>query len=147
MKIIMTTIIAMLGTVSTFAQSLTAESKPGGLELEPGSMTDVLLPILLISFLVFMLITLIKYFLEFRLKNKLIDKGMGEQLSTYLSEKNPKERQNEAMKLAILFCGIGSGLLLTYVTAPINIHSLAIMAFSLGASYFAYFFYLKKQNA
>ena len=93
-----------------------------------------------------MLTSLVKYFLEFRLKNKLIDRGMAEQLSTYLLSKNAHEKQNEAIKLAILFCGIGAGLTMTYLTAPINIHSLAIMAFSLGLSYLAYFFYLRSNN-
>ena len=98
------------------------------------------------SFLIFMLSSLVRYFLEFRLKNKLIDRGMAEQLSAYLLSKNGQEKQNEVIKSAILFCGIGAGLTVTYLTAPINMHSLAIMAFSLGLSYFAYFFYLRRKN-
>ena len=91
-----------------------------------------------------MLITLIKYFLDFRLKNKLIDRGMAEQLSAYLLNKNHQEKQTEVIRMAILCCGIGLGLTLIYFTAPIHIHSLAIMAFSLGLSYLAYFFYLRR---
>jgi hypothetical protein len=104
----------------------------------------IIFPILFISFLVFMLITLVKYFLDFRLKNKLIDRGMSEQLSVYLANQKNQNNQNQVIKLALLFCGIGLGLLITYLTAPVHIHSLAIMAFSLGLSYLAYFLYLRR---
>jgi len=146
MKKLLTSIIILLVTVQAFAQNkLVTENKSNSVEpatIEP--ISQILLPILFITFLVFMLINLIKYFLEFRLKNKLIDRGMSEQLSAYLLNKNDQEKQDEVIKLAILFCGIGTGLIMTYLTAPIHIHSLAIMAFSLGLSYLAYFFYLRR---
>lgn len=146
MKKIVSTILILLATVQGFAQNnLVADNQSNAVEptaIEP--LSQIMLPILFIAFLLFMLITLVKYFLEFRLKNKLIDRGMAEQLSAYLSDKNNKEKQHEVAKLAILFCGIGVGLTLTYLTAPIHIHSLAIMAFSLGLSYLAYFFYLRR---
>lgn len=146
MKKILTSLIILLATVQAFAQNNPiTESKSNAVvpsTIEP--ISQILLPILFIAFLVFMLITLIKHFLEFRLKNKIIEKGMAEQLSAYLINSNAKEKQNEVIKMAILFCGIGTGLSITYLTVPIHIHSLAIMAFSVGLSYLAYFFYLRK---
>lgn len=131
-----------------FAQNTpTMETKLKEMEALSGETpVEFILPILFMSFLIIMLITIVKYLLEFRLKNKLIDKGMADQLSNYLVEKNEQEKQNEIIKLAILFCGIGLGLLFTYFSAPIDIHSIAIMSLSLGFSYWAYFFYIKKQN-
>lgn len=131
-----------------FAQNTpTMETKLKEMEAISGETpVEFILPILFMSFLIIMLITIVKYLLEFRLKNKLIDKGMADQLSNYLVEKNEQEKQNEIIKLAILFCGIGLGLLFTYFSAPIDIHSIAIMSLSLGFSYWAYFFYIKKQN-
>lgn len=105
---------------------------------------EIILPILFIVFLVFMLVSLIRYFLDYRLRNKLIDRGMAEQLSAYLLEKNDREKQNETIKLAILFSGLGVGLTTVYFTTPLDIHSLAIMAISLGLSYLAYFLYLRR---
>ena len=146
MKKLLTNTIVLLATVEAFAKDhLMTDNKSNLVESAPTEpIAGIILPILFIAFLVFMLITLIKYFLEFRLKNKLIERGMSEQLSAYLSDKNEKERQQEAIKLAILFCGIGAGLALIYLTGPIDIHSFAIMAFSLGISYLAYFFYLRR---
>lgn len=146
MKKLFTIIIILLATVQAFAQN-TAIPNNKSTSVEPRTIepvSQILLPVLFITFLVFMLINLIRYFLEFRLKNKLIDRGMSEQLSAYLLNKNEQEKKNEAIKLAILSCGIGIGLTMTYLTAPVHIHSLAIMAFSIGLSYLAYFFYLKR---
>lgn len=144
MKKLLTSILIPLATVQTFAQN--TDNKSNSVEPAAIDPIGIILPILFIAFLVFMLISLVKYFLEFRLKNKLIEKGMSEQLSAYLLNNDDQEKQNDVIKLAILFCGIGTGLMTTYLTAPINIHSLAIMAFSLGLSYLAYFFYLRKQK-
>jgi hypothetical protein len=142
MKKIVASILILLATVPAFAQDKLTVNADEPFVIEP--ISEILLPILFMSFLVFMLVSLVKYFLEYRLKNKLIERGTPEQLSAYLSNKNDKEKQNEAIKLAILFCGLGTGLILVYLTAPIQIHSLAIMALSLGLSYLAYFFYLRK---
>lgn len=146
MKKILVSVILLLETAQVFAQNKTITTQSSGAEVSV-SVVDILFPILLISFLVFMIVSLVKYFLEFRLKNKLIDKGMAEQLSAYILSKNDQEKQNESIKLGILFCGIGLGLLITYLTSPIDIHSMAIMAFSIGLSYLTYFFYLKRKKA
>ena len=114
--------------------------------IPPTPAIDILLPISLIVFLALMLISVVKYFLDYRLKNKLIENGMSEHLSAFSTAKTEIEKRNDIFKWAILFCGIGFGLLLTYFSAPIDIHSLAIMAFSIGLSHLIYFFYLKKQN-
>ncbi|MCP9769084.1 hypothetical protein EGI22_14290 [Lacihabitans sp. LS3-19] len=138
-------LLILLATVQAFAQNktITATQSSPSEPMTSEPIAGIILPILFIIFLVFMIISLIKYFLEYRLKNKLIDKGMAEQLSAYLLNKNDEEQKNEVIKLAILFCGIGIGFIMTYLTTPIHIHSLAIMAFSIGLSYLAYFFYLR----
>ncbi len=146
MKKILVGIGTTIITISAFAQnkSITGLTTNEVNPLRPVALGEIVLPILFISFLIFMLITAVKYFLEFRIKNKLIEKGMAEQLSAYLLSNNEQEKKNDVAKWAILLCGIGVGLIITYLTAPIDIHSFAIMAFSLGLSYWAYFFYLKK---
>ena len=147
MKNLIVSLISLLATVQAIAQNndQVSNTKPNAVEpLVSEPIGEIILPVLFISFLIFILTSLVKYFLNFRLKNKLIDRGMSEQLSQHLLSNNDQEKQKEVIKLAILFCGIGLGLIITYLTAPIHIHSLAIMAFSLGLSYFAYFFYLRK---
>lgn len=149
MKKVLTSALILTATLTAFAQNAptaptplqTTAASPGQYPLE------FLFPIAFMSFLIVMVVTLVKYFLEFRLKSKLIEKGMANQFSDYLSAKDQREKQNEAVKLAILFGGIGLGLLLTYLSAPVDLHSIAMMSFSLGLSFWAYFIYLKKQNS
>ncbi len=107
---------------------------------------ETLLTIFLIGLLVYLAISLVKYFLDHRLKNKLVDKGGAEYLSSLIQESNGISKNDDAIRSAILFCGLGVGLMITYFTLPIHIHSLAIMAFSIGLSYLGYFFYLKNRN-
>lgn len=148
MKKLIIGLISLLSTVNVMAQNSGIQksiAKPTDFDsIASDSIDHIIFPILFMGFVIFILTSMVKYFLDFRLKNKMIDKGMTEQLSTYLFNINDQNKNNEVIKMAILLCGIGTGLILTHLTRPINIHSLAIMAFSIGLSYFAYFFYLRK---
>lgn len=126
-----------------------AQEKPNidnGGEMVQANYTNMIVPIVIVGLLVFLIVSIFKYVLEYRLKNKIIDKGISEQLSASILQKNNSNINDETMKFAILLCGIGAGLIFTYYTKPLDIHSLAIMAFCIGFSYFAYFFYLKNQK-
>lgn len=136
--------VIVLAAVQAFAQDNRITNDVSDAVNPTHPLGEIVFPILFMAFLAFMLVSLIKYFLDFRLKNKLVDRGMTEQLSGYLLDNNTQEKQAEVIKLAILFCGVGVGLTMIYLTGPIDIHSLAIMAFSIGLSYLAYFFYLRK---
>lgn len=138
----MISLISLSSTVNVIAQN--SINQTSNVTPIDSKQFESLPPILFISFLIFMVTLLVKHFLDHRLKSKMIEKGMSEQLSTYLFNKNDQDR--DIIKLAILFCGIGTGLIFTHITSPINLHSLAIMAISIGLSYFAYFFYLRKQD-
>lgn len=107
---------------------------------------EIIAPIIVVGLLIFLIISVTKYILEYRLKNKIVNKGISEQLSATILEKNSENKNDEAMKWAILLCGIAIGLTITYYTMPLHLHSLAIMTLSISASYFAYFFYLKNQK-
>ena len=149
-KIVISCFVSLLTIVDAVAQNNGDQlPKKLGKAIVPTTsepMGELIFPILFMSFLVFMLISLVKYFLEFRLKNKMIDRGMTEQMFAYSFNKNDDNKFDAVIKLAILFCGLGIGLAITYLAGPINILSLAIMAFSIGLSYFAYFVYLRKQK-
>lgn len=107
---------------------------------------EIIAPVLIVCLLIFMIVSVTKYILEYRLKNKIINRGISEQLSATILGKNGNNKTDDAFKWALLLCGIAIGLTITYYTMPLNIHSLAIMAFCTGVSYLAYFFYLKNQK-
>jgi dolichol kinase len=146
MKKFGTFILILLATAPSFAQSIPSISESSNTRIQEEPIGHVLMPILFMAFLAIMLVTLIKYFLDFRLKNKLIDRGMAEQLSSHLSGKNLHEKQQETIKWTLLLFGLSLGLTISYFTTPVDIHSIAIMAFCIGLSYLAYFLYLRSLN-
>jgi hypothetical protein len=90
------------------------------------------------------IINIIKMILDYRLKNKMLDKGISENLaSQFLKTGNNK---NEAIKWFAILCGIGVGLVLVAVFPPFGIHSLIIMVFSIAASFLVYYYYANRSN-
>lgn len=138
-------IVLSLGQKVTVNQFLSTN----GIDTELGTsnhLFEIVFPMVFIFSLMGLFISLVKYLLEYRLRNKLINRGMADQLTEILAQKNDQNKRNDIVKWAILFCGVGLGLIVVYLSTPINIHSLAIIAFSLGLSYLSYFFYLKRNK-
>jgi hypothetical protein len=91
------------------------------------------------------ILAFLKKILEHRLKNKILDKGIPENLVTSLlqTESSGNEKHVNVKWFAIL-AGIGAGLLLVYYTRPLDIHSLAIMSFSISLSFLGYYLFIKQ---
>ncbi|MBS1752820.1 MAG: hypothetical protein KF741_11380 [Ferruginibacter sp.] len=144
-------LVSFMATAQDKADSLSGHLQQGLNQkiAEPQSQApgkEIIAPVLIVCLLIFLIITITKYILEYRLKNKIVNRGISEQLSATILGKNNYNKTDDAFKWAILLCGIAIGLTITYYTMPLNIHSLAIMAFCTGVSYLAYFFYLKNQK-
>lgn len=107
---------------------------------------DAITPIITGGFLVLLVVALTKLILTNKIKNKIIDKGIPEQLAISILEKNSTNKKDESIKWTLILLGIGIGCIICFYTLPLHIHSLAIMAISIAASQLGYFFYLKKQN-
>lgn len=107
---------------------------------------ESLLPIFAITLVVILIIQVTKYILDHKLKNKIIDRSISEQLASSILEKSVADKKDDSIKWAILLLGISGGLTVAYTTMPLHMHSLAIMAFSAGLSFLVYFFYLQKKN-
>lgn len=94
-------------------------------------------------FMLFIL-AIMKYVINYKLKNRIVDKGVPESVAASILQTNTKENLNSNIKWFAILTGIGTGLTIVYYTLPLNIHSLAIMAFSIGASFLGYYLFLKK---
>lgn len=100
--------------------------------------------LLLFALIAGFFLNIIKMILDYRLKNKMLDKGISENLaSQFLRTGNNK---NEIIKWFVILCGIGVGLVLVAVFPPFGIHSLIMMVFSLAASFLAYHLYANRSN-
>ncbi|MFM2394554.1 MAG: hypothetical protein RLZZ546_2536 [Bacteroidota bacterium] len=152
----------LIATVITFASSaalLAQDSAPKtplapqlsyGNEIQDSSynvhLIQTLVPLFTISLVVFLIIQVIRFILDYRLKNKIIDRGISEQLANSILQKSDTNKKDDSIKWASLLLCLSGGLTATYYAMPLNVHSLAIIAFSIGLSYLVYFFYLNKKN-
>ncbi len=89
------------------------------------------------------ILAFLKKILEHRLKNKIVDKGIPENIVSSILETKPNEQKHINVKWFAILAGIGAGLLLVYYTKPLDIHSLAIIAFSISLSFLGYYLFTK----
>lgn len=94
-------------------------------------------------FMVFIL-TVMKRVFEYRLKNKIVEKGISENVAqSILESKNAEENKNVNIKWFAILAGIGLGLTGVNFTQPLGFHSLAIMAFSISLSFLGYYLFTR----
>ena len=93
-------------------------------------------------FMLFIL-AIIKRFMDFRLKTKIVEKGIPENIATSILQTNPKDDRNINIKWFAILAGLGAGLMLVNYTQPLGIHSLAIMAFSISVSFLGYYLFVR----
>lgn len=98
-----------------------------------------------LAFMVFILAVL-KGIFEYRLKHKIVDKGIPENIVSSILKGNTGEGRNINIKWFAILAGLGAGLTVVNYTLPLGIHSLAIMTFSIAFSFLGYFFYLKRSG-
>jgi hypothetical protein len=89
------------------------------------------------------LLTILKRIVDFRLKSKIVDKGIPENIISSILQSNPKEDRNINIKWFAILAGLGVALTIIKFTLPLGIHSVAIMAFCIAASFLGYFFFIK----
>ena len=89
------------------------------------------------------ILAFLKSILEHRLKNKIVDKGVPESVISSILQPGTGEEKHRNIKWFAILAGIGAGLLIVYYTQPLDIHSLAIMAFSISLSFLGYYLFIK----
>lgn len=99
--------------------------------------------ILVLILFMWFIMTLVQRFMDYRVKNKIVERGISEDLANSLLSTGPKENGNTNFKWFTLLAGLGLGLTIIYYTQPMGIHSMAIMAFSLSASFLGYYLFTR----
>lgn len=92
------------------------------------------------------ILAIIKRIMDYRIKNKIVERGIPENIVSSILQTSPKENKNTNIKWFALLAGIGAGLTIIYYTLPLGIHSLAIMAFCISASFLGYYFFLQQSE-
>jgi hypothetical protein len=132
------------GTIlSLLIISLTVQAQHFDRNMADNTLRSVII-LAVMSLFIYFIITFLQRILDHRLKNRIIDKGISDALADNLLKTKPKDNKLTALKWFSLLGAVGAGLLIVYYTLPLNIHSLAIMAFSVAIGFLGYYFFLRE---
>jgi hypothetical protein len=92
-------------------------------------------------------VTVMKLFMENRIKHKIVDNGLSETTAASILQTSPKNDHNINIKWFAILAGIDARLMIVNYTQPLGIHSIAIMAFSISASFLGYYFFTRKLSS
>ena len=137
MKKIVITILTGFACFSTNAQG------NQNIELSP-EVFNVCATIFVVGMFMYFIINIMKRIFEHRLKNKIVDKGISENIAqSILATQKPEDNRYANVKWFAILAGIGLGLTGVNYTQPLGFHSLAIMAFSISLSFLGYYFFTR----
>lgn len=92
------------------------------------------------------ILQMVKQRLDYRLKDKMVEKETAPNIVGQLMQGNKKNTENNILQWIFVLCGIGIGFTVIYYSSPFGAHSLAIMAFSLAAVFLAYYLVIKNKK-
>jgi len=105
---------------------------------------QIVAAIFVVGMFMYFIINVMRRIFEHRLKNKIVDKGISENIAQSILETKVKEDSRHMnIKWFAILAGIGLGLTGVNYTQPLGFHSLAIMAFSISLSFLGYYFFTK----
>ena len=134
-------------TTITMACAASMFAKADDFGLNGPEVMRVVAVILIIGMFMYFILTIMKRILDNRLKHKIVDKGISDNIAQSLLEtKTTEESKHANVKWFALLAGIGIGLMAVNFTEPIGIHSLAIMAFSISLSFLGYYLFIRSIN-
>lgn len=142
MKKLFAILMVFLTPFVLHAQDLLVE---GGIQIS-AEYVRIFSSILVLFLIITFILAIIRTILDFRLKSRMVDKGVSDKLVEQFLQPQNKDAKTQAIKTFLILAGIGVGLTAINYTTPIGIHSFAIMAFSLALSFLGYFYYIKKSE-
>jgi len=105
---------------------------------------NVCASIFLVALFMIFILTFLKRMLEYRLKNKIVEKGVSDNVASSILKPVNDESENINLKWFSLLAGTGIGLIIVNYTQPLGIHSFAIMSLSIAAGFLAYHFFTRQ---
>ena len=140
MKRIITIATTIFATITANAQDDTPQQ---GMHIDM-RVFDVCAQILAFALFMIFILTILKWVLEYRIKNKIVEKGIPENIVSSILQTNVPEGRHINIKWFAILAGLGGGLMIVNYTQPLGFHSLAIMAFSISLSFLGYYFFIRQ---
>lgn len=108
---------------------------------------DVLAIITVIFLITQALLGLVKMFLQFRLKHKIVDKNLSETLTAQVlatESGNQADQKSNAIRWSLLFMGLGAAFGIISIFQLYGMNALSVLCLALSVSLLLYFVYLHK---
>ena len=128
-------------TITTAGLACFTANAQGEMEFRPEVFRAVA-SIFVVGMFMYFIINIIKRIFDQRLKNKIVDKGISENIANSILS-TERENGNANIKWFSILAGLGIGLMGVNYTQPLGFHSLAIMAFSISLSFLGYYLFTK----
>ena len=136
MKKIITTLAAILIIITANAQDA---------EFNRSVFNATATIVAMLCIMVFIL-AIMKKIIDYRLKNKIVDKGISDSIASSILQTKPSDDRHVNIKWFSILAGLGAGLMIVNYTQPMGIHSLAIMSFSISASFLCYHLFTRQST-
>jgi hypothetical protein len=141
MKKLLTTASILFLAISAQAQDNFDPLKDRQLYFDVLNICAVLTGMYLISSFI---LQIIKQHYNYRIKNRMLDKGTEENIVRELLQTDKKENKNNILQWFFMLTGIGAGLILVSLFRPYGLHSVAILAFSIAAGFGASYYFSRQ---
>lgn len=108
-------------------------------------LSNNIIPMVIFVALFYAVVTMFKTFFDYRLKSRLIDKGVSdESLPHYFLPDKPQSGLYESLKWGLVAAGLGMGLIIAnYV--PVGLISVGVVVLFVAAGFIAYFMIITKR--
>ncbi len=108
--------------------------------------TNICAVLLVIYMLSSFILKMVKQNFDYRIKNRIIDKGTPENIAReVLQPGDAGTKTNPLYQWIFVLAAVGTGFTIINLTRPFGLHSLAIMAFSIAAGLGGYLYFKKRQ--
>lgn len=100
--------------------------------------------VLIIAVILAFLLELVKRYLDYRLKEKVVESGVTQELASLLLHRDQQDLLRTCIKWLAIFLGLGCGFAIVAVVQLPIWGALAVIAFCLSGSFLGYYFFLKR---
>jgi len=136
MKRIIATFMVLLSVAAAYAQDRNEPLIDRGLFRDIVNICSVLMVMYIITYLI---LEILQRNLDYRLKSKIVDAGTQEGIVNHLLVNKKRDNRKVILQWTCVLLSIGAGLSIINFARPFGLHSIAIMAFSLGGGLLAYY--------
>jgi hypothetical protein len=112
-------------------------------EIDPDVFKTIII-IFIILLVMRFIVMILRKMLDHKLKNKIIDKGIPEDLASSILQTDSNSETHNSIKWFAILMTTGIGLFITNQYLPLGLHSIGIMTISIALGFLAYSLYLKR---